>query len=200
MRARGSVLVVIGTLVFAQHAVADLWTTPTPVSEINTQYDEGAPFLSYDGHTLYFSRYQPNPQWLYSATRMSPDAPFGVAMPLAEINTSDGRANYSWVSPDNLRLYYYTYTNRHIIKMSTRISVDDAWSAGVSIAELNSLGGVANPSLTPDELTIVFTGTNVSGGLGGYDIWMGTRTDTASSFGNWTKRLRRLTATIQCVC
>jgi outer membrane protein OmpA-like peptidoglycan-associated protein len=31
------------------------WGTPTNVSEVNTEYDDDAPFLSFDGKTLYFS-------------------------------------------------------------------------------------------------------------------------------------------------
>jgi hypothetical protein len=85
--------------------------------------------------------------------------------------------------PDNLRLYYYT--DAHVIKISERASPLDPWLAGANVPELNTLGGVANPSLTPDELTIVFTGTSISGGVGGYDIWMGTRPDTASPFGSF---------------
>ncbi len=173
----------MGTLLIAHGAIADLWTAPMPVAEINTQSDEGAPFLTYDGLTLYFSRDRPHPQWLYSATRVSPEGPFGTVQALTGINSSGSSANYSWVSPDNLRLYYYT--SQHVIKISERALPDDPWLGGADVPELNALGGVANPSLTPDELTIVFTGTSVSGGLGGYDIWMGTRTDTSSPFGNF---------------
>jgi hypothetical protein len=69
--------------------------------------------------------------------------------------------------------------------MTERISINDPWKAGIGVSELNALGGVANPSLSADELTIVFTGTNVPGGMGGYDIWMGTRPDRYSPFNDF---------------
>jgi len=173
-------------IVFCQGAFA-AWTAPVPVSEINTAYDEGAPFLSYDGLSLYFSRQRvPGhyPSQIYSATRSTP---YGQFTSEQVLNNLSDPANYSWVSPDNLRLYYYhSSRSRYYIKMSERASVNDLWLAGIDVLELNALGDVANPSLSPDELTIVFTGVNVSGGLGGYDIWMGTRSDRYSPFSNFT--------------
>ncbi len=69
------------------------WTVPAPVGELNTQYDEGAPFLTYDGSTLYFSRMDvpgPYPGRLYSATRTTVDAPFGTPQELTGVNTPGG--------------------------------------------------------------------------------------------------------------
>jgi hypothetical protein len=192
MKTKQIVWAVVGALAVAPSAVADVWTTPVPVSEVNTQYNEGAPFLTYDGLTLYFSREGPNPQWLYSATRASPSAPFGTAQPLTAINSSADHVNYAWTSPDNLTLYYYE--DAWSIYVSHRPSVSTSWPVGSGVPELNALGGVANPSLTPDQLTIVFTGTNVSGGLGGYDIWMGTRADTSKPFGSF-RDLKELNST-----
>ena len=183
---RQSVLVSTTVVIALCHSVAaNLWTTPVPVSEINTGYDEGAPFLSYDGRTLYFSRQGvpgPYPGRIYSATRPATHGQFTSEQELSGLSSPGDRVNYPWVSPDNLRLYYYG--TPHVIKISERISAVGPWQAGIGVPELNALGGVANPSLSANELTIVFTGTTVPGGLGGYDIWMGTRPDRQSSFGN----------------
>lgn len=171
-------------------AAAEMWTSAVPVDEVNTEYHEGAPFLSYDGLSLYFSRQGepgPYPGRLYSASRPAPQGPFTSVQELVGLSTAGENVNYSWASPDNLRLYYYqTLAGDRIIRMSERTSPTDPWEVGTDIGELNALGGVANPSLTPDELTIIFTATDVAGGLGGYDIWMGTRADTGSPFGNFT--------------
>ena len=32
------------------------WTEPVPVTQVNTEFGDRTPFLSYDGLTLYFSR------------------------------------------------------------------------------------------------------------------------------------------------
>ena len=188
---RQSILVLATVVIVLCHsAAADIWTTPVPVSEINTEYDEGAPFLSYDGLTLYFSRQGvpgPYPGRLYSATRPAPHGQFTSEQELSNLSSPGNIINYSWVSEDNLRLYYYQ--TPHVIKMTERIATNDPWQAGVGVPELNGLGGVVNPSLSADELTIVFTGTSVPGGLGGYDIWMGTRPDRNSPFGDFRNLL-----------
>ena len=72
-----------------------------------------------------------------------------------------------------------------MIKFSQRTTVNDPWPKGTSIPELNKLGNHINvPRLTPDELTIFFHAYNIPGGKGGYDIWMATRPDKTSPFGN----------------
>jgi len=93
------------------------------------------------------------------------------------MNSDSFHVDCAWVSPDNLRMYYYTAGNTRRIMLTKRESIYDSWLPGEGIDELNALGGVANPYLTPDELTIFFTGTNVPGGEGGYDIWMARRED-----------------------
>ncbi len=67
--------------------------------------------------------------------------------------------------------------------MAERPSVTAPWLAGRQIEELNSLGQVANPSLTKDELTIVFSGLDLRGGRGAWDLWMASRPDRQSRFG-----------------
>ncbi|MBN2590593.1 MAG: hypothetical protein JXA96_12085 [Sedimentisphaerales bacterium] len=36
--------------------VYSAWTEPIPVTEVNTEYEEWSPFLSFDGLTLYFAK------------------------------------------------------------------------------------------------------------------------------------------------
>ncbi len=165
------------------------WTEPVPIVEINTDYHDKAPFLSYDGLTLYFSR-QDGPGWhytrIYEATRPEPVGPFTSVEEISTLNYPGVHVNYPWVSPDNLRMYYYITGAIRRLKITERVSIYEPWQPGMDINELNALGGVANPSLTPDELRIFFTGTSVPGGKGGYDIWMATRPDKNSPFANFT--------------
>jgi hypothetical protein len=168
------------------------WTDPVPVTEINTTYHDKAPFLSFDGRTLYFSR-QDGPGWdytrIYQATRQDSTGPFTAVDELSALVYSGGHVDYPWVSPDNLRMYYYTQDSRDWkfrLIFTERASTSDLWLPGLEVIELNALGDVFNPSLTPDELTIFFGGDRLAGGLGGYDLWMATRPDTHSPFGNVT--------------
>jgi len=87
------------------------WTDPVPVTEINTTYHDKAPFLSFDGRTLYFSR-QDGPGWhyarIYQATRQDSSGPFTAVDELSTLVYSGGHVDYPWVSPDNLHEIHRT--------------------------------------------------------------------------------------------
>jgi hypothetical protein len=198
MRRADAFRAVLGILLIASSAGATLWTTPVAVSEVNTAGTDGAPFLTYDGLSLYFFRPDVSNYGLatlYGATRSSPSGTFGSVQEFPSLNASTWNVSYAWVSADNKRMYYYQSLGetREIFE-AQRANVTDPWSPGVGVAELNGLinnqhipNVVVNPSLTPDELTIVFAGFDLPGGKGtNYDIWMGTRTSTSNAFGNFT--------------
>ena len=178
-------MLLAGALGLSAPALAT-WTDPVPVTEINTTYHDKAPFLSFDGRTLYFSR-QDGPGWhytrIYQATRQDSTGPFTAVDELSALVYSGGHVDYPWVSPDNLRMYYYRTEPGSVsrLKFTERASQSEPWLPGSNITELNVLGNVANPSLTADELTIAFAST-MTGGQGGYDIWIATRADRNSPF------------------
>jgi len=191
MKARTSlpIAVVFGLLALCPVPLA-AWTEPVPLTEVNTGYHDKAPFLSFDGLTLYFCR-QEGP-WgpttrIYQATRQQPYGPFTSVEEISTLNLPGAHVADPWVSPDNLRMYYcHTGSGKARIMLTKRVSTNDPWLPGVEINELNILGNVWNPDLIADELTIVFSGDNLPGGLGGLDIWMATRPDSSSPFGNVT--------------
>ncbi len=163
------------------------WTTPVPVTEVNTEFYDSSPFLSFDGLTLYFTRRETDTFYhnrIYEATREVPYGPFTSVRELSELNSSVRNVIWPWVSPDNLRMYYSKSVARLIF--SERASVTDPWPQGSNITELNALGKIYDPALSADELSIFFHSIDISGGQGGYDIWMATRPDLYSPFGNMT--------------
>ena len=83
-------------------------------------------------------------------------------------------------------MYYYSTESGRRLKISKRNATTEAWPKGTDIAELDKLGELANPTLTEDELTIVFSGNDLPGGRGGWDLWMAGRPDRNSPFGNVT--------------
>ena len=165
------------------------WAKPVAVDGVNTSYHDKAPFLSFDGLTLYFSRGD-GPGWhytrIYQASRQSLSAAFGQPQEISSLNSAGGHVDYPWVSPDNLRMYYYSTESGKRLKISKRNATTEAWPKGTDIAELDKLGELANPTLTEDELTIVFSGYNLPGGRGGWDLWMAGRPDRNSPFSNVT--------------
>jgi len=164
------------------------WEALAPLSEVNSSFHDKSPFLSFDGRTLYFSReYEAGGYFarMFQATRPSLSCPFGVVTEIASLTDSRGHVTCPWVSADNLRMYYYSTSGMtRWLRMSQRGTADAPWPPGAYVSELNALGSVANPTLTEDELTIVFSGYWLSGGRGEWDLWMATRPNRYSRFGN----------------
>jgi hypothetical protein len=162
------------------------WSEPVAVDEVNTEYVESSPFLSYDGLSLYFTRGETSTFYdnrIFEATRAQPTGPFTS---VTEVLRASDDAWAPWVSPDNLRLYYSADTgSAYKLRISERVSTSDPWPIGEGISELNALGTyVSAGKLTPDELIIVFHGFELPGGQGGDDIWIADRPDSGSPFGN----------------
>ena len=165
-------------LVLILSSVSWGWLEPVPVWEVNSMVHENTPCLSYDGLSLYFTR-GGTPDFyyyrLYKASRSEPTGHFTIVEELASPFHSYVHVNGPWVSPDNLRMYYYT-AGYGSMKMSQRMSVDAPWPQGQDVSELNALGDIRGMSLTADELNIFFR-AKILGGEGGYDVWTATRSD-----------------------
>ena len=173
-----SAAVVLFISLFSIPAMAE-WTTPQLVEGIaNTNAAESWPFLSSDGLSLYFSRSSSH-AGIYQATRSSTSSPFNS---VTEITALGAGVWAPRVTADNLRMYYSG--PGWTLKMTQRNSVTDPWSVGTGISELNSGRTLATPSVTSDELTIVFVGGNPTGDARGADLYMATRANNTSSFGN----------------
>ena len=174
------------------------WSEPILITEVNTEpAEEWAPFLSFDGLTLYFSRVRSDSFYygrIFEATREEPSGLFTLVREIpGDLNLSPGHDLCPWVSTDNLRMYYhYEYRGIFSLRFSERTSVDDQWPEGTGISELNMLGDqLRAPQLTTDELNIYFDAYDLPGGRGGYDICMATRLSRHSRFSNVTN-LREL--------
>jgi len=186
----GMTSIIVGILVLlvlCPTASSD-WTEPVPLTEVNTNYHDKSPFLSFDGLTLYFCIENGPWGWttrIYQATRTEPAGPFTTVEEISTLNISGAHVADPWVSPDNLRMYYCrTGGGRGRLMVTTRASTNDPWLPGVEISELSALGNVYTPSLTENELTIVFCGDSLPGGQGGLDVWIATRPNTTSPFNN----------------
>jgi hypothetical protein len=185
MKAKTILVAVIGILALCGLSLAD-WAEPVPVTEVNSEYADWNPFLSFDGLSLYFARGRTSGYYyfrIFEATRQQPYGPFTS---VSQVLSSSGQHVFTpWVSQDNLRMYYFAQKENPILwqlKVSERASVNDPWLAGSDISELNQLGRVYAPKLTADELNIFFCSPDIPGGLGGYDTWMATRPDMNSPF------------------
>jgi Tol biopolymer transport system component len=143
-------------------------------SVVNSSVQEWTPYLSYDGLSLYFTRYiNGDNATIYEARRSQPSGNFTSVRQVL----SSGNVYHPWVSPDNLRMYYEQEGSSWQVMVSQRASVNDSWSVGNVVSGLpNNIG---MPSLSQDELTMVFNNPNV----GGWDLYIATRPNKNSAFG-----------------
>ncbi len=192
MKATSLFSIALSACAFAQTTRPDLWTVPVPLVEVNTSAREWSPFPSFDGLTLYFARQDGIGWHICEAKRDTPSGPFTTMEAVPGELDSSRSVVLEWVSPDNLRMYYTAINGVFALQFSERKAADAPWPQGSPIVELNSLGRrLVMPRLTPDEKTVIFSASDIPGGQGGYDLWMATRPDRTTPFGNVTN-LREL--------
>lgn len=170
-------------------SVESPWQTPVALGPtINSSGVESAPFVSGDGHLLFFSSDRPggvgsNDIYVTRRTDKSDDLGWGPAVNLgSDINTpgfdaggfylqssEDGPTNFYFVrGPSNTALDIYTASVR---------ANGETRGAGVPVSELNDVDPATNdghPSVRRDGREIVFY-SNRTGGAGGIDLWMSIR-------------------------
>src|SRR5213080_2839015 len=104
----------------------------------------------------------------------------GRPMPVAELKSSV-EDNHVSVRADGREIFFDSRRPGSAgfdIWTSTRPSVHDAWSTPVNLgAPVNSQFNEFHPNLSFDGRTLLFiSGMNRKPNLGGFDIWMATRT------------------------
>ncbi len=161
------------------------WGAPLNLGpDVNTAAAEAGPWLQENGAdapALYFAR---GPSVLFSdiySVQLTQDGqPLGPATLVTELsdpNFTDGRPT---MTTDGRTVVFYTNRPGGLgatdLWTATRRDVNSPWSEPVNLgAPLNSAAGDLLPFLSRDGHTLLFTSTR-AGGLGGYDIWMSTRT------------------------
>jgi len=122
------------------------------------------------------------------ATAQLPEGYFTDARRVPGVNSSSAEWGNVEVSPDNLTLYFASersggYGGQDLYQ-ATRTSVNDDWGNVMNLgAGVNTSSFEANPGVTADGTTMYFT-SNRSGGEGGYDIYVATRTSPTEEFGD----------------
>ncbi len=138
------------------------------------------PCPSGDGLSLVFSSLRPGAgDWdLWMATRPTRATPFAPPEALASLNTM--KANWGpYLTSSGLGLYYVEDTELRVAYRPTTSTL--LFSAPIVLDELNTSDAEFEPTVTPDELTILFASSR-PGGHGGLDIWMAKRASTTVPF------------------
>ena len=149
------------------------WSAPQTDATLNATATDWGPQLSHDQLTLTFASNRGGANdAIYQAARATIGAPWQTPVAIG-VSGDD-----PWYSPDALELY----VGANGVTRYTRTTVVSDWmnrgDPAVADATFTVLGG---PYLTPDSLTLLFTGTKVSDGL--WHEYVATRATTAATFG-----------------
>jgi len=185
------------------------WGSPRNLGPpVNTSYPDAHPSVSADGLELYFSDvwsaltsgcdsrpggYGRGDLWV--SKRTTREADWGPPINLGpEVNSSDFDG-IPHISADGLSLYFSSERAAGLgfdLYVTMRATKDDPWGPPADLgAGVNTGAGeyVMYPFVSPDGLSLFFTGTRSSEGRG--DIFMSTRSSTTDSWG-WPSRFAAL--------
>jgi len=175
-------------------AVDDDWSEPENLGEqVNSASYDGFPCISADALSLFFDSLRPGGEGSYDlwmSTRKSTHDHWPAPVALGSVVNSEHNDRRASISRDALSLYFGSNRPGGFgsvdIWMSTRMSVQDPWSAPVNLGpEINGADSSDfNPSISGDGLLLFFA-SNQSGGFGGgSDLWVATRSGVS---GHWNK-------------
>ena len=107
--------------------------------------------------------------------------PPGPAVLIAELSYPNAPDGFPSVRRDGKEIFFSSGrpggVSQFDLWTSTRPSVHDPWSAPVNLGPpVNTQFGEFQPDLSFDGRTLLFMVGPARGGLGGFDIWMSTRT------------------------
>jgi hypothetical protein len=145
-----------------------------------------APSLSSDGGTLLFAiSIQASVEYIFYSTRLDRGTVFSPAKVLANVNSGSGDGS-PVLSHDGLRLYFYSRrpggSGDRDLWLATRSSRSANFGAPSRFVTANGAGLDHLPSLSPDELTLLYVSTR-SGGFGESDVWVARRAHLSDDFG-----------------
>jgi peptidoglycan-associated lipoprotein len=158
-----------------------VWSTPSPLEEINSVFDEGTPSLNGNFTTMYFTgckalRKKNNGCQIYQVKRTGDRWGRPELIDLAPDSLV---AAHPAISPDELTLYFVSDMpggegGKDIWKVS-RNSLNSSWGPPVNLGpEINTAGDEVFPYVHPDG-TLYFS-SNGHPGMGGLDIFKAVKT------------------------
>lgn len=161
------------------------WETPENLGPgVNTARNEGSPAFFEDEAagiaTLYFNSNRPGlgRTDIYASTRTSDDEPFGSAVLVAELSSSERDAGLA-IRRDGLEMFLGSDRPGSIddsfdVWVSTRANTTDPWSTPVNLGPtVNSAHGDSRVALSFDATELYIISDRAE--PGNLDIWMATR-------------------------
>jgi hypothetical protein len=161
---------------------------PVPNLDVDGS-EEGTPFLSFDGLSLYFFSTRPGPgtqggRDIWVAQRPSLDAEFGAAAVLPAVN-GPGLEHLPRLSRDERTILFVSSRSSpngsSNLWMAQRANRADEFAAAVEVPGINTAAREEGFSLAPDGLTLFFASNR--GSQPDMDLWLATRPSASVDFG-----------------
>ena len=151
---------------------------------VNSSANEGAPSISADGLDLFFDR-APDGR-IFVATRPNTNQLFGAAA-IVDLGNGECCDGFPSVSADGLELYFCSTRAGGFggsdVWVARRSSRSSPFAAPRNLGPmLNSPANDCEPGISKDGLTLLIE-SDRSGGMGGPDVWISTRTTRSQPFG-----------------
>jgi ankyrin repeat protein/beta-lactamase regulating signal transducer with metallopeptidase domain len=169
---------------------ADSWGDPVNLGPtVNSPAGDGAPCISADGLSLYFSSDRPGEhggQDLWMSTRKTKTAPWGKPVNIGPTVNSEAHEIAPSISSDGLELYFSSHSQHPEsarpggsggidLWVTTRKTNHDHWGEPVNLGPIvNSSFGDSSLSISGDGLSLYFN-SDRPGGSGVGDLWVTTR-------------------------
>lgn len=151
---------------------ASAFGAPSPITELDTPFDDGDMTVTPDGLMTYFASDRPGGLggWdIWQAQRDAATAPFSVITPTPNVNSTQDDFQ-SYYIPGAL---YLASSRSGIVDIYRAAEQSGGFAAPLLIPELGSPAYDGFPVVSVDELRIYF-GSN-RGDAGGFQIWTSTR-------------------------
>jgi WD40 repeat protein len=159
-----------------RESTTDPWGEPTPVAELNTDYDELGPKIANDGLSIVFVSDRPGTLGnldLWMAERDTKSEPFKPPVNLSELNSPSTETNAA-ITEDGLAIYFASNRpggqGEADLYRATRSVPYGPFDAPKNLDDLNSPRTDKAPTVTADGLTLLFR-SDRDGGEGLSDIY-----------------------------
>jgi hypothetical protein len=153
------------------------FSSPQPITELNSAESEFDPWLSDDGRTLLFvSNREQDHYAIYVSTRSAPEAPFSTPTELTELRTVDLDDDWAPVLVDQGRRLYFSSMRPGSkgdldIWITTRSDTSSPFGAPVNLSSINSAAEDRIETLSSDGSELYFS-SNREGGKGLRDLYV----------------------------
>jgi len=167
----------------SRSSIGQPWTTPVRINQAGGGYVGGAgnqyaPSPTGDGTTLYYSSDETSSFKIYVSTRANVQTDFGAPGVWSVSTAANDRDPYALPAGD---VVYFASDRNGGMRTFRVVYTTSSWGTPEEQMSYGTGNSAVSPVVTPDELTMFFSGR--PGSTGSFDIYMATRAKKSDAFG-----------------